>query len=47
MGNFTMGYILRMGIPEMEEIWNTLQTKHRDGTIGKRMKSYIKNGEMH
>ena len=31
-----MGYAIRMGIPEMDELWNTLKTKHRDGTIGKR-----------
>ena len=31
-----MGYAIRMGIPEMEELWNTLMTKHRDGTIGKK-----------
>ena len=31
-----MGYAIRMGIPEMEELWNTLKTKHRDGTIGKK-----------
>ena len=29
-----MGYAIRMGIPEMDELWNTLKTKHRDGTIG-------------
>ena len=31
-----MGYVIRMGIPEMEELWNTLMTKHRDGTISKK-----------
>ncbi len=31
-----MGYAIRMGIPEMDELWNTLKTKHRDGTIGKK-----------
>ncbi len=42
-----MGYAIRMGIPEMDELWNTLKTKHRDGTISKRMKTYTINGEMH
>ena len=31
-----MGYAIRMGIPEMDELWNTLKTKHREGTIGKK-----------
>ena len=31
-----MGYAIRMGIPEMDELWNTLKTKHRDGTISKK-----------
>ena len=31
-----MGYAIRMGIPEMEELWNTLMTKHREGTISKK-----------
>lgn len=31
-----MSYAIRMGIPEMDELWNTLKTKHRDGTIGKK-----------
>lgn len=31
-----MGYAIRMGIPEMDELWNALKTKHRDGTIGKK-----------
>lgn len=31
-----MGYAIRMGIPEMDGLWNTLKTKHRDGTIGKK-----------
>ena len=30
-----MGYAIRMGIPEMEELWNSLQTKFKDGTISK------------
>lgn len=31
-----MSYAIRMGIPEMDELWNTLKTKHRDGTISKK-----------
>ena len=31
-----MGYAIRMGIPEMEELWNSLQTQYRDGTISKK-----------
>ena len=31
-----MSYAIRMGIPEVDELWNTLKTKHRDGTIGKK-----------
>ncbi len=30
-----MAYAIRMGVPEMEELWNSLQTAHRNGTIGK------------
>ena len=30
-----MEYAIRMGVPEMENLWNSLQTKHRDGTINK------------
>ena len=33
---YGMGYAIRMGIPEMDELWNTLKTKHRDGTIDKK-----------
>ena len=32
-----MSYAIRMGIPEMDELWNTLKTKHRDGTISKKI----------
>ena len=28
-----MTYTIRMGIPEMAELWNKLQTSYRDGTI--------------
>ena len=31
-----MGYKIRMGVPEMLELWTSLQTKYRDGTIGKK-----------
>jgi ABC-type phosphate transport system substrate-binding protein len=31
-----MAYNIRMGIPEMEELWNKLQTSYRDGTISKK-----------
>jgi hypothetical protein len=31
-----MEYKIRMGIPEMQELWNDLQTKHRNGSIGKK-----------
>lgn len=30
-----MNYSIRMGIPEMEELWSSLQAKFRSGTIGK------------
>lgn len=29
-------YRIRMGLPEMKELWDKLQKKHRDGTIGKK-----------
>lgn len=28
-----MGYAIRMGIPEMEELWNSLQKQYKDGFI--------------
>ena len=31
-----MAYNIRMGIPEMAELWNKLQTSYRDGTINKK-----------
>ena len=31
-----MGYVIRMGIPEMEELWNSLQSQYRNGTISKK-----------
>lgn len=30
-----MNFNIRMGIPEMEELWNDLQQKYRSGTIKK------------
>lgn len=30
-----MVYAIRMGVPEMEALWNELQTKWRSGTIRK------------
>ena len=30
-----MPYAIRMGIPEMEELWNTLQKKNADGSISR------------
>jgi hypothetical protein len=30
-----MAYNIRMGIPEMDELWNKLQTSYRDETISK------------
>ena len=31
-----MEYKIRMGIPEMKELWDTLQQKYREGTISKK-----------
>ncbi len=36
-----MAFHIRMGIPEMETLWNTLQTNYRNGTINK------KDGELY
>lgn len=30
-----MGYEIRMGIPEMEKLWNELRQKHKEGTASK------------
>ena len=30
-----MSFIIRMGLPDMEELWNKLQTEYRIGTISK------------
>lgn len=37
-----MGFIIKMGIPEMLELWTELQTKHRDGTIKKKEEELYK-----
>lgn len=37
-----MSYRIRMGIPEMEDLWNTLQEKYRSGTISKKEKQLYK-----
>lgn len=42
-----MTYTIRMGIPEMAELWNKLQTSYRDGTINKKMQNSIRNGDLH
>lgn len=31
-----MAFNIRMGIPEMAELWNRLQTSYRNGTINKK-----------
>lgn len=31
-----MAFNIRMGIPEMENLWNSLQTNYRNGTINKK-----------
>ena len=30
-----MAFFIRMGIPEMEELWNKLQASYRNGPISK------------
>ncbi len=30
-----MNYAIRMGVPEMQDLWNDLQIKYRNGTISK------------
>ena len=42
-----MAYTIRMGVPEMEALWNDLQTKWRSGTMKKMRKNCTKNGEAH
>lgn len=36
-----MAFNIRMGIPEMTELWNNLQASYRNGTISK------KDGELY
>ena len=31
-----MSYKIRMGIPEMDDLWNKLQSDYRNGTISKK-----------
>lgn len=37
-----MAYNIRMGIPEMEALWNDLQTKYRSGNIKKKEEQLYK-----
>lgn len=37
-----MAFNIRMGIPEMAELWNHLQTSYRDGTISKKEEELYK-----
>ncbi len=37
-----MNYKVRMGIPEMKELWDNLQTKFRNGTINKKEEELYK-----
>ena len=37
-----MSFIILMGLPEMEELWNKLQTEYRVGTISKNDASICK-----
>ena len=30
-----MNFVIRMGVPEMEELWNSLVKQHKEGTISK------------
>lgn len=39
-----MTFNIRMGIPEMQNLWLDLQGKYRSGTIKKKKNNYIKNG---
>lgn len=40
-----MNYSIRMGIPEMAELWNRLQLSYRDGSIGKKDAELYKKSE--
>lgn len=37
-----MAYEIRMGIPEMEKLWNELRRKNKEGTAGKAEKQLYK-----
>ena len=37
-----MSFNIRMGIPEMEELWNYLQTRYRAGNINKKEEQIYK-----
>ena len=37
-----MQFLIRMGIPEMEDLWSKLQSKYRSGTISKKDTSLYK-----
>ena len=40
-----MNFNIRMGIPEMQELWLDLQEKYRSGNIKRRKNSCIKMGK--
>ena len=37
-----MQFLIRMGIPEMEDLWSKLQSEYRSGTISKKDTSLYK-----
>ncbi len=37
-----MTYTIKMGIPEMEQLWNSLQEKYHNGTINKKEEELYK-----
>ena len=37
-----MQFLIRMGIPEMEELWSRLQSEYRSGAISKKDTSLYK-----
>lgn len=39
-----MNFNIRMGIPEMQELWQDLQQKYRSGKIKKKEEQLYKNG---
>ena len=36
-------YRIHLGIPEMEELWNRLEEKHRTGSANKNEEKHIKH----